>query len=74
MKARRGPQGDSTRHTVSKAEDDSFSQTPARLTEGHLDPEGCPWLVLSSARRQPALFPNLIPCQNELWHGGISGP
>jgi hypothetical protein len=33
---------DSSRYTVTKAAGNSFSQTPARLTVGHL----CPWLVL----------------------------
>ena len=49
MKAWRGPQGDSIPDAVSKAEGDSFSQTLAGLTAGHLAPEaalGLCWLVL----------------------------
>ena len=62
MKVRRGPQGDSTRHTVSKAKDDSFSQTPARLTEGHLDPEAALGLCcLQPDANQLFSEPNTMP-------------
>ena len=44
------PQGDSKPYVVIKADVDSFSQTPARLADGHLTSEaalGLCWLVLA---------------------------